>query len=296
MLTAKSQVEDKVRGFKAGADDYVTKPVLPAELVARVRALLQRSSYMTSPDVASRAKVISFVGAKGGVGTTTLAVNVAVALAEQNKRVILADLNICAGAAGLMLGLKPNDALLPLLRDGDQPPTAKSVAGALVPHTSGLKVLPAPARQDASLLGLSTERLQHILNMMAAQADYLVLDVGAYINSVCLAGVAESDQVIVVTESDHLALELVEQATAALGQANTRGALVEVAMVNRSRSATVISKSEAEQKLKNKLAAFVIPAPEMCFQANRNRIPIIMSQPGNVTVEQIRELAMHLMR
>ncbi|MGQ9667860.1 MAG: response regulator transcription factor, partial [Anaerolineae bacterium] len=46
MLTAKSQVEDKVRGFQVGADDYVTKPVLPAELIARVKALLARASYI----------------------------------------------------------------------------------------------------------------------------------------------------------------------------------------------------------------------------------------------------------
>ena len=44
MLTARSQVEDKVAGFQAGADDYLTKPVIPAELLARVKALLLRST------------------------------------------------------------------------------------------------------------------------------------------------------------------------------------------------------------------------------------------------------------
>ena len=73
-----------------------------------------------------------------------------------------------------------------------------------------------------------------------------------------------------------------------------RGAGIDIVMVNRTRSATVISKSEAEEYLKTKLAHFIIPAPEMCFQSNRNRIPIMISQPGNLTVEQIRELAEHL--
>lgn len=68
MLTAKSQVEDKVAGFQAGADDYLTKPVIPAELVARVKALLLRSTYAAP----ARAKSIALIGAKGGVGVTTL--------------------------------------------------------------------------------------------------------------------------------------------------------------------------------------------------------------------------------
>lgn len=43
MLTARGEEADRIRGFDAGADDYVSKPFSPAELVARVRAVLRRS-------------------------------------------------------------------------------------------------------------------------------------------------------------------------------------------------------------------------------------------------------------
>ena len=46
MLTAKSQEIDKVLGLELGADDYVTKPFSPRELLARVKALLRRSCMM----------------------------------------------------------------------------------------------------------------------------------------------------------------------------------------------------------------------------------------------------------
>ncbi|RLC81098.1 MAG: response regulator receiver protein, partial [Chloroflexi bacterium] len=74
MLTAKAMLEDKIAGFEAGADDYVTKPVLPAELTARVKVLLSRAA----PVEVTRGKLITFVGAKGGVGVTSVAVNVGV--------------------------------------------------------------------------------------------------------------------------------------------------------------------------------------------------------------------------
>ena len=44
MLTARTQVEDRVEGLDAGADDYLTKPFALEELLARVRALLRRTS------------------------------------------------------------------------------------------------------------------------------------------------------------------------------------------------------------------------------------------------------------
>jgi len=294
MLTAKSQVEDKVRGFKAGADDYVTKPVLPAELVARVRALLVRSSYLTEPTSESQTTVFAIVGAKGGVGTTTIAVNVAIALAERSKTVVLIDMNYAASAVAMQLDLNPGPSLLALLQETSAPPDTRAITGNLLPHTSGIKVFPAPSRVEAANLSVQPAVIQSILDTVAAQAKYVIIDAGASLNDVSLAGIAASDRVLIVTESDYLALELVKQTIEAVGTIGRRGSAIDVVMVNRTRSATVISRSEAEEQLKTKLANFIIPAPEMCFQANRNRIPIMMSQPGNLTVEQIRELAEYL--
>ena len=294
MLTAKSQVEDKVRGFKAGADDYVTKPVLPAELVARVRALLVRSSYLTAPAVESHSKTIAFLGAKGGVGTTTLAVNVAVALADRNKSVILVDMNFAASAVAMQLGLNLHESLKTLLQETDEAPFARSVATNLLLHSSGIKVFPAPSRVDAARLSVHPARAQAILTELRAQAEYVVIDAGSCLNEISLTGIGQADRIVVVTESDFLALELVRQTLDVIGSHEKGSAAIDIVMVNRTRSATVLSRSEAEEHLKTRLANFIIPAPEVCFQANRNRIPIMISQPGNLTVEQMRELAEHL--
>src|SRR3990170_2397636 len=69
MFTAKTMVDDKVAGFEAGVDDYLTKPTHPAELTAHVKAVLARAVQTRAAPV-ERAKMIAFVGAKGGVGTT----------------------------------------------------------------------------------------------------------------------------------------------------------------------------------------------------------------------------------
>jgi pilus assembly protein CpaE len=238
--------------------------------------------------------LFTFVGAKGGVGTTTLAVNVAVALADRNKSVILVDFNHTAGAIAMQLGLTPNQSLLPLLRNHAEPPTDRDVGKTLLLHSSGIKVFPAPSRLDATGLAVHEQTIQAILDVLMAQAEYVVIDAGNCTGPASLAGVAAADRLVIVTESDFLALEFVRQTLNVVGNYEKQGAAIDIVMVNRTRSATVISKSEAEEYLKAKLANFIIPAPEICFQSNRNRIPIMLSQPGNLTVEQIRELAEHL--
>src|SRR5215208_2262361 len=84
MFTAKTQLDDKVIGFEVGANDYLTKPTHPTELQARVKALLARSNEKRG-DVepvkdSNHGYVIGVLGARGGLGTTTLAINLAAGL------------------------------------------------------------------------------------------------------------------------------------------------------------------------------------------------------------------------
>ncbi len=102
MFTAKSMVDDKVAGFEAGADDYLTKPTHPAELVSRVRAVLARRQTYKPAERANPNLAIGFLGAKGGVGTTTLAMNVAAALGQKTPTA-LADFRLGQGSLGLSL-------------------------------------------------------------------------------------------------------------------------------------------------------------------------------------------------
>ena len=74
MFTAKTMVDDKVAGFEAGADDYLTKPTHPAELASRVKVVLARNAAQRLGKN-DRAFSMGLIGAKGGVGTTTLALN-----------------------------------------------------------------------------------------------------------------------------------------------------------------------------------------------------------------------------
>ena len=107
MLTAEREVEQKVRGLRAGADDYLIKPFHPAELMARIKSLLAR--FAPQETLVGRpplGRVLALYGAKGGVGTTTIAINAAIALhRELGRKVCLVDGNLQFGDHRVFLDL-----------------------------------------------------------------------------------------------------------------------------------------------------------------------------------------------
>src|ERR1044071_9747002 len=107
MLTAEREVEKRVRGLRAGADDYLVKPFHPAELLARIKSLLVRFAPRETPvGRPPLGRILAFYGAKGGVGTTTIAINSAIALhRELGRRVVLVDGNLQFGDHRVFLDL-----------------------------------------------------------------------------------------------------------------------------------------------------------------------------------------------
>ena len=143
MFTAKSQLEHKVAGYEAGADDYLTKPVHPAELIARIRALFTRAkSRGTGPLLTRRGYVVGIMAAKGGMGVSTLALNLALAYYQKTRaEVIAAEMRPGQGTWSAELNFPQDDGLTNLLamRSGDI--TLEDVERQLTSTTYGIRLL-----------------------------------------------------------------------------------------------------------------------------------------------------------
>jgi pilus assembly protein CpaE len=139
ILTARAQAMDRDESLKAGADAYLAKPFPRAELLRLVHDLLEGHAE------GGEGRLVSLLSLRGGVGVSSLAVNVAVVLAvKHHAKVLLADLDLSSGQGALMLNLKPKD-FWPQAAVSQGVLDWARVEGSLEAHSSGVYLLPAPA-------------------------------------------------------------------------------------------------------------------------------------------------------
>lgn len=157
-----------------GIRDYLVKP-LTVGLLKRTIDL--RAGRTTPVSQVRTGKVLTFIGARGGVGTTTIAVNLARTLADSKRRVIYVDLDLHGGAGLTMLGLKSNNGLLDVLQNVRRLDPAYVERAMQSAENSRLSVLSAE-------LGWGDPRpfedgsLKSVLDLLVASFHYVIIDVG----------------------------------------------------------------------------------------------------------------------
>lgn len=303
MLTAKAETEDKVAGFESGADDYLSKPVALAEMFARVKVLLARSKAAAPTPVASptRTRVIAFLGVKGGVGTTTLAVNTAIALQNKVRSVVLAELRSSQGMAGGMLKLSSANHLGKLVMKDAKTLTRQAVQDALVAHFTGLGVLLAPQvviGDDARPVALDGPRTQAVLSGLQGVAEYVVLDLGAGLRESAIAALRQAQRTVLVTEHCPLSLKLCRPTLAAIASLGLTGNRVDVVVNNRSRQNVTLSLTEMEKLVGQPILGIVLPMTELLFRVNSEEEgrPVAMLPPDTPGLRTLADLAETLAR
>lgn len=289
MFTAKTLVDDKVAGFEAGADDYLTKPTHPAELASRVKAVLARSAAQRRTG-GDQTLVMGFLGAKGGVGTSTLAVNVAAALAKGDPT-LLADFRLGQGTLGLSLGFGRSTGMANLLARPANDITARAVENELVTHNSGLRLLLSSSRPKETLLTPSPDSAVMIVRHLRTLAKIVILDLGAGLNRVTARLLQEVDQLTMAVEPNRVALTLAREVLHEVEQIGLPHARISVVLVNRVQSSLQIPWQEAEQLLNHEMTAIISPAPEVAFQAAEAGFPIVLFQPNSIVANQFIKLA-----
>jgi pilus assembly protein CpaE len=289
MFTAKTMVDDKVAGFEAGADDYLTKPTHPAELASRVKAVLARSAAQRRPS-SDQTLAMGFLGAKGGVGTTTLAVNVAAILAK-SEPTILADFRLGQGTLGLALGFGRSTGMANLLSRPTNEITVRAVENEMVTHSSGLRLLLSSARPKETLLNVAPDSAAMIVRHLRALCHMVLLDFGSGLNRLTARLLQEIDQLTLAVEPNRVALMLARDILHEVEQIGLSHGRVNVVLINRAQSSLQIPWQEAEQILSHEMTAIISPAPELAFQAAEAGFPIVLFQPNSIVANQISKLS-----
>lgn len=186
---------------EAGVSELAVLNRGTAEMVAAVQRLIQQQTEQRSAD----GVVLALIGAKGGVGTTTLAVNIAAELAEGGKkRVVLVDLHLYLGDIAANLDLIPDPSALWFLTRGGQA-GSKMWAEGPPKHRAGFQVLGLDGDLRTAEQ-ISAEQVVFLIDMLRAHFDHIVLDCGSNLGEVSLAACTASDQRLIVLTDELAAL------------------------------------------------------------------------------------------
>lgn len=206
--------------IRAGAADFVAKPISSEEMAEAIRraydkipaksAVSEEGAPAGAPSIpsqerrrgSSQGRVISIVGPKGGVGRTTVAINLGIGLAQQSaeSRVLIIDGNIYFGDIGVFLNTRGQYSLLDMVAMAEIPEEIDpaSVDSILVPHESGVKLLVAPTSPgDAGQVTLSA--MLNMLDHLRKLFDYIIIDTGPTIDDVLAGAIQGSDRLIMVS-------------------------------------------------------------------------------------------------
>lgn len=295
-VTGSVDTETMRRAMHAGLHDVVSAVDQTwAEVAAAVREAAystsaRRGVVATAVPASRRGRVISVMGMKGGVGKSVLAANIATSLAQAGADVILMDLDLQSGDIGIMLALEPVRTIGDVAAAADRL-DAEMLEGFLVRHSSGVRVLLAPAHPDDAEK-VTPALIARMIDMARGIAGYVVIDTSATLDSIAQAAAAASDRVLAVTMLDVPSIKDTTQLLARLRALGSANGTVKV-VLNRAYSRVFIEDGDVEKTLGAPVYARV-PSDRAVPRSVNRGVPIVVEAPRSAVAKSVAELA-HLL-
>ena len=301
-LSRGDDIDERIGLLEAGVDDVMIRPFDPRELDARVEALVlryQRSRGMgdNSPGApvitvrdTNQQRLIVVFSPKGGVGTTTIAVNLAVALATRAPdRVAILDLDLQFGQVATHLNIPPRLTIADMARDDVSLRDPGVFQTYLDRHSSGLAVLSAPPTPDGASL-ITESMVQRLLETAGRAFQSVVVDAGSIVDARSEAVLAKATDIAIVVSPEFPALKSVHAMRELLD--GSSDPLAETSFIlNQIFAREILRLRDIEEALGTKIA-MTIPHDAFVFLKGVNEgVPVVIGAPRSAAAEQLNRLA-----
>jgi CheY-like chemotaxis protein len=288
-------VDSKVRALELGADEYLAKPVESRELVTRIKVMLVRASQLRQQGSQSRGRLTVVAGAKGGIGTSTLAINLAASETggKGPEAVVLADLAVPVGTLGGMLGIEVPDRWVwrEFLEDGTA--SAHRLASYLMRNPQlPLRLLPG-IRSGSPYREVKPDAVSAFATSLRGLADHIVVDLGNQPSPFTPPLLREADVILIAVEPEVIGVELTARFLDRLKETGILSHRIRVVVTN-AHGSLQLSRTEVAAALKIDVAGMILYQRDEFSAASKRRMPIVLQQPQGPAAAQFKELAQAL--
>lgn len=282
VITAKDELDKKLKAFELGADDYLVKPFQPDELVARMGILARRrraaQAHSKSADKAKNASLQVVHTLRGGLGCSSIVVNLGLAFQKLwGRSVLLVDGVLTAGQIALMLDAKPTATWENLVGITEETMDEVVVSEMMCEHKSGIRYIASP-RYPIAADTFSTDILKLFVDNLKTQNDFIVADVSHDFSDMTINMLSMSDSILLVLAPEIASLRSTVGALEIYDRLGISVDKVKIILNNNS-SNPAIKQAQLEKVLKRPID-FVLPyeAGEVNKALNFGQ-PFILTNP-----------------
>lgn len=278
-----------------GASDYLQEPLTAEELEASILRVLERKEREMArrrgelEDPVPQGTIVTVFGAKGGIGKTTIASNLAVSLAiDAHQTVALVDMDTRFGDVAITMDIPVERSIADLARNLHNIDRV-TLRDYLFEHESGVRILPAPTR-PSEWRNLTAAHIRDVVDVLAQTHDFVVLDTPGTFNEIVAAAIEVGTMILLITTLDMasikdtvLALEMLHER---FGNDEERIKVI----LNRSGMDTGVREKDVERTLDAPIW-WKIPQDTEVVKAGQLGRPIVMSRPNSRAAIEMREIA-----
>jgi pilus assembly protein CpaE len=219
-----------LEAMRVGAAEYLPRPVDEADLGAALSRAARRLIGPEAREGPQQGQITEVFGAKGGVGVSTMAANLAVAFAKTGRSTLLVDFDLDMGSSAVILGLRPRYSVLDVVKNLHR--LDRDLLNSLAEsHESGLTVLASPVQPGPGET-ITREQARSILSFVRRHFDQVVVDLDRSISPVTIGALETADEVLLVTTPDVASLNNTKRALPVIERATIDSKRVRI-IVNR---------------------------------------------------------------
>jgi len=299
VLTSLDDDQVAIRAVEDGAQDYLVKSLIQPKLIARCANMaLSRQKRQVSPKESASlvpGTVLSFIGSKGGVGTSTTAVNIAALLAQNGFETLLIELQQGRpGSLSLYLQTESPHGLNSLLKKPADTITPSDLQACLVEALSGLYLL-CPAASPGTWRALGADHVHAIIAAARRLCRFVVLDLPARIDEGVAEALKLSDSVTMIVDRESASVYCGASFLEQIRIATSRNKEVRLAIIDRTGLESPVPLEDIKKQLRMHPLAMIPSAGAAIALSHAARTPLVLLYPDDAFSLAHFELAEHLL-
>jgi pilus assembly protein CpaE len=297
VVSVQGEQEYLRRAMLAGAKDYLVKPCQGDELLKGIRNIYERGQkrremFVPTPQKSALGKVVTIFSTKGGVGKTTIAINMGVALGfDKGRKVSILDMDLQFGDVAVLLNLIAKKTIVDLV-ENIETLDGKILDECMTNYTDNVNVLAAPLlpeQADMVLIG----HIATIINELRYHYDYIIIDTATVFNEILFNILDLSDLVIVVTSHDLPALKNVKICLRTLDSLNYSEDKIKV-ILNRAKSLGGIKIKNFEDLIQRGIMEYLPSDGKTVIGSINQGIPFVINEPDTAIAKSIMNIVNYI--